>query len=66
MRDENKNNSLCRGRKKRIGYVQQLEQELKYSKSYTGSGLLSRVSIPLETSFPAGWDRFSAAKFSAS
>ena len=52
MRDEDKNNRLCLGCEKRIIYVQQLDQELNFSKSYTDARLYARVSYPLASAFP--------------
>ena len=52
MRDKDKNNTLCRKCEKRIGYVHQLEMELNFSLSYTGTDLYNRISIPIETDLP--------------
>ena len=52
MLKEDKNNSHCTKCDKRIGYVQQLEQELNFSMSYADTGFFARISIPLETNPP--------------
>lgn len=49
MRDKDKNNSLCLKCEKRVGYVQQLEQELNFSASYSDTGLYVRFHNPLQT-----------------
>ncbi|MEE4261345.1 MAG: hypothetical protein V2I56_01565 [Desulfobacteraceae bacterium] len=54
MRDEDKNNRLCRECEKRIGYVQKLEQELNFSMSYDNTRLYARVGSPLEAALPGG------------
>ena len=39
LRYEDKNNSFCRKCDKRIAYVQQLEEELNFSMSYTNNSM---------------------------
>jgi hypothetical protein len=49
MRDEDKNNSLCRKCERRVDYVQQLEEELNFSMSYTNTSIYARFKYPTET-----------------
>ena len=49
MRDKDKNNNLCCGCEKRIGYLHQLDMELNFSLSYTGTDFYNRIRIPVET-----------------
>ena len=48
MLDKDKNNKLCLNCKKRVGYLQQLEQELNFSITYTNTGLYEPISYAME------------------
>ena len=48
MLNEDKNNSFCVNCEKRINYVQQLEEQLNYSMSYTNTSIYARCNSPSE------------------
>ena len=49
LRYEDKNNSRCRKCDKRLDYVQQLEEELHFSMSYTNTSIFDRFEYSTET-----------------